>query len=480
MALMLPAFLLIVMIGLDFGRFFQGWVHIQQAARVGANYASTHSKDIKDPTKHDLTMAALTTLVTSDASTSDCSDTPAVSEPEFLTIADTGRELESVKVAVSCTFTLVSPLGALLELAAGNSSQSPTLQVGADSVFPIRDLYASDIADAQSGTPLPPPTASWYSQCFPSIGTNPLTISCQGGWSGSAASWSWTWGDGGSATGCQNIAPTTDGYCTATHTYTSAGTFTVTFTVTNGSGSGSITKVITVNSAAPDPVAHITCISPTTCSSTSLSVVVTLSSATSTSSYLPLTCSWNPGTGSTVSGCGTQSWIISGTCTASLTVTNTNNSSDTTTKTITVGNPPAGTCSATPISAATPTPGPTGTPPPIATTLTYTSPTCTKINTSTALVAHLKVTSSGAPVSAQWIYFGVTKTSGQTTTTLVDISTAKAQTNGSGDATYTFTPSQSGSNWTVTVNFPAPLGSVYGSSGPVTASLDIKTANQSC
>ena len=41
-ALVLPVLLLIVLIGLDFGRSFLAWVGLNNAARIAANYASVH------------------------------------------------------------------------------------------------------------------------------------------------------------------------------------------------------------------------------------------------------------------------------------------------------------------------------------------------------------------------------------------------------------------------------------------------------
>ena len=42
-ALVLPLFLLILLLALDFGRIFLGWVSLSNAARIGANYAAQNS-----------------------------------------------------------------------------------------------------------------------------------------------------------------------------------------------------------------------------------------------------------------------------------------------------------------------------------------------------------------------------------------------------------------------------------------------------
>src|SRR5213592_4301706 len=41
-ALVLPVMLLIIMVGVDFGRAFLGWVNLQNSSRLGANYAAIH------------------------------------------------------------------------------------------------------------------------------------------------------------------------------------------------------------------------------------------------------------------------------------------------------------------------------------------------------------------------------------------------------------------------------------------------------
>ena len=41
-ALILPVLMLIVLIGLDFARAFVGWIAVNNAARVGANFAATN------------------------------------------------------------------------------------------------------------------------------------------------------------------------------------------------------------------------------------------------------------------------------------------------------------------------------------------------------------------------------------------------------------------------------------------------------
>ena len=41
-ALMLPVFMLVLLLTIDLGRLYNGWVTLQNAARIGANYAALH------------------------------------------------------------------------------------------------------------------------------------------------------------------------------------------------------------------------------------------------------------------------------------------------------------------------------------------------------------------------------------------------------------------------------------------------------
>ena len=93
-----------------------------------------------------------------------------------------------------------------------------------------------------TGVPNTPPTASFTAT--PTSGIVPLAVSFNGSAStdpdGSIASYAWTFGDGGTASGV-----------TASHTYNSTGTFTAKLTVTDNRGAtGSTTTAITVN---PNP-----------------------------------------------------------------------------------------------------------------------------------------------------------------------------------------------------------------------------------
>ena len=103
------------------------------------------------------------------------------------------------------------------------------------------------VVAASSAPPNQPPVAR--ATATPSSGTAPLAVAFDGSTSsdpdGSIASYAWTFGDGGNATGP-----------TANHTYTTAGSYSAQLTVTDNQGAtGTTTLAITVNPGATAPAA---------------------------------------------------------------------------------------------------------------------------------------------------------------------------------------------------------------------------------
>lgn len=232
-ALILPAFIFVVLMGIDFGRAFAGYVTIQQSARVGANYLSINA-DKYGTTKWNNTLATARLLVKKDAQTADCTIADSDISADLPAGNTTGYPAQ---VDVTCMFRVATPIiSAVL---------SDSLPISATAVFPIRTARVTGVTTNQP----PVPVAAF--SCTPTSGTAPLAVTCtdQTPSSYDVTAWSWSFGDGTTSTD-QNVV----------HSYATACTCTVTLTVTNVTGtSAPVTQVITVNPAITGPVAAFTC-----------------------------------------------------------------------------------------------------------------------------------------------------------------------------------------------------------------------------
>ena len=133
-AVILPLLVLIVFFGIDFGRVFFGWVGLQNASRVAANYAGQHPCAWGDCTLEPADaddQAAYLAIVHSDARAIGCQPDPIlVPDPTFTDSAGTAvahPEFGDVaNVELECAFGLITPiisnlLGASVEMRAESS-----------------------------------------------------------------------------------------------------------------------------------------------------------------------------------------------------------------------------------------------------------------------------------------------------------------------------------------------------------------------
>jgi TadE-like protein len=144
-ALVLPVLLLIVLFAIDAGRLFLGWVEINNAARIAANYASLHpTADWSDPADPD--RLRFNQLIAQEATVVNCTLESPVPEPTYPSGTDLGDLAEA---HFSCAFDVLTPL-------IGNVIGDP-LTIGASSTFPIR---TGSILGTPLGTSIPSPTDS--------------------------------------------------------------------------------------------------------------------------------------------------------------------------------------------------------------------------------------------------------------------------------------------------------------------------------
>ncbi len=144
-ALVLPILALLLVMTIDVGRVYFGWVAVTNAARVGANYAANNAE---------WTGADQTTyegLINADAEARNCVLEPA-GAPQFSRNGVPVAEPELgdyARVNLICRFSLITPLAAQI-------LGSDSIAVTAESIFPVRDGCASCPPPPPAPEPQPP------------------------------------------------------------------------------------------------------------------------------------------------------------------------------------------------------------------------------------------------------------------------------------------------------------------------------------
>ena len=153
-ALVLPVVLLILLLVVDVGRLFYGWVNLQNAARIGANYAALHPGAWG--TKPDANaQAAYGQQIASDAAAINCVLPSPLPTPTFL--AGGSTSLGDAQVNLGCRFDVITPRFLGIQ----------NLQLGASAVFPIRNgtIPVPLPTQAPGPTPTPAPTPTPTTLC---------------------------------------------------------------------------------------------------------------------------------------------------------------------------------------------------------------------------------------------------------------------------------------------------------------------------
>ena len=142
-AMILPVLMLMLLLAIDFGRVFFGWVGLANASRIGASYAAAHPDAWGTPgsaTERD----SYLDQILADANALNCTLPGTIPYPVF---ADGTEMGDPAQVTLSCDFSLITPL--VSQILGG------TITIRADSVFPIR---AGMIAGIPVGGELPDPS----------------------------------------------------------------------------------------------------------------------------------------------------------------------------------------------------------------------------------------------------------------------------------------------------------------------------------
>jgi PKD repeat protein len=241
-SIVLPVLLLIMLVAIDFGRIYLGWVNSQNMARLAANYAANNAVklDAGDADTEDEYQA----LVSTNARATNCrlwdpaTQTVLVTAPypTFIDVDGNGTPTDigdRVQVSFDCRFQVITPgISQILGSA---------INVTASSLFPIKEgMSAAGTSGGGGGGPVAP-TAAFAASPLNQAVNVPISFTDESG--GFPTSWQWDFGDPSSP---DNTATTQD----ATHTYTAPGVYTVRLTVYNAAGSSFTTKTVGISIAA--------------------------------------------------------------------------------------------------------------------------------------------------------------------------------------------------------------------------------------
>ena len=233
-ALLMPVLLLIVMVGIDFGRVYLGWVNVQNMARIAANFAANNSSAWGAP--GDATIRArYQEIIANDARAINCDLPDPIPDPIFSTGIDIG---DPVEVRVDCNFTILTPvIGDIL----GSS-----VLVSANSTFPVKLGIVGSVPGG--APPAPAPVASFVAS--PTGGQEDLEVLVADTSTNNPTSWTWTWGDGTPASFDQHPI---------SHVYTDPGTYTITLEARNTGGATTASStVVVVAQPTTGPIAEFT------------------------------------------------------------------------------------------------------------------------------------------------------------------------------------------------------------------------------
>lgn len=140
-ALIFPIIVLLLLIAVDFGRVFLGWVSLNNAARVGANYAAANPNDSWGPGSD------YQVLMTDNVGAINCTRAPT--DPP--TFGPTKAPGELVAVDLSCSFPVITPLVSAF-------FPGGAVTVGSSAAFPITYGCLVDCSPGAGGPPPPAPT----------------------------------------------------------------------------------------------------------------------------------------------------------------------------------------------------------------------------------------------------------------------------------------------------------------------------------
>lgn len=239
-ALVAPILIILLLIAVDFGRIYLGYINLQQMARIAASYAAEHASDFEN---NDVTvLTAYRDRVEQDSRFNNCNLEGGVTAPAF-----TGYDLgDQVEVRLTCTFPVITPI--ISTILGGE------IPVGARVIYPVREGVVASVPGGGS-PPNIAPVADFVGS--PSTGYAELEVTFTDISQNDPTSWVWNFGDG---TNAFTQGPHTRTYdCTGTPGDTC--TYTVSLQVGNDGGFDTETRtnyVVVTVPPADGPIAEFT------------------------------------------------------------------------------------------------------------------------------------------------------------------------------------------------------------------------------
>lgn len=237
-ALVLPLFVLLLLITIDFGRIYFSYIQINNAAREGANFAAVSPNNPSGIS----TAAGQETDVQRQNGESPLQIVTVCKDPAGTIIAcSTAMDLGSgpgntVTVTVNEPFSFLTPFV--------NSFWSNNFTMSTAATSTVFGYVASGPGSPPGGCGGPVADFTVVSDATLKIYANPSISSPTSG-TCAISGYNWTWGDGN-----DEVGSATGDY----HTYGSANTYTVTLFVTNQGGSSTKVRSVTVPAPPPPPV----------------------------------------------------------------------------------------------------------------------------------------------------------------------------------------------------------------------------------
>jgi hypothetical protein len=160
LALVVPVLLLVLLLAIDLGRAFYSWVILQNAARIGANYAGLNAEGWESNPDSPTIVAEYETRIEGDVDRALC-DAPGSPPPPVFTDSpadsssgaqtpDTAYDVgDNVRVELTCVFHPLTPVVSAIV--------NTNVQLGASSEFRIR---AGDIAGLDHAAAIPQPSVA--------------------------------------------------------------------------------------------------------------------------------------------------------------------------------------------------------------------------------------------------------------------------------------------------------------------------------